>query len=323
VVEVVRKKANKIFTDARRSSSRFFFAMRILISGSSGLVGSALCDFFKKANHEIVPLFRHSHPGGIHWNPKKGKMNKEDFEGFDAIIHLAGKSVTSGWWTDKLKEEIFQSRCRDTWLLSQLLTRLDHPPQTLIVASAAGYYGNRGDELLTESSKAGKGFLADVCEKWEEATSSIEKQGIRTVHTRFGIIFSPKGGSLKKLLLPFRLGLGAIMGSGNQYISWIALEDVVHAIQYILDHGEISGPVNVVSPFPETMRSFAQKLAKALHRPLFLKIGEKPLKWLLGEMAEETVLSSIQAVPEKLQSRGYHFLFPRLEEYFEAILRSS
>lgn len=297
--------------------------MRILISGSSGLIGSALRDFFEKANHEVVPLSRQSRSEGIHWNPQTGEMNKEAFEGFDAIIHLAGKNIASGRWTEKLKEEIFQSRCRDTWLLSELLTRLDHPPQTLVVASAVGYYGSRENELLTESSEAGEGFLAEVCKKWEEATSSIEERGVRTVHTRFGIVLSPKGGTLKKLLLPFRLGLGAVIGSGNQYVSWVALEDVVHAIEYILDHSEIRGAVNVVSPSPETMRTFAQKLARTLHRPLFLKIGEKPLKCLLGEMAEEMLLASVQAIPEKLQSSGYPFRFPKLEEYFESTLRSS
>ncbi len=293
--------------------------MRILISGSTGLIGSTLYDFFKRENHEVVRLVRNPQENAVYWNPPKGEMNKEDFEGFDAIIHLAGKNIASGKWTNRLKEEIFQSRCRDTWLLSQLLTRLEKPPQTLIVASAAGYYGNRGDELLTESNGAGEGFLAGVCKKWEEATSSIESRGVRVVHTRFGVVLSPKGGALKRLLPQFRLGLGAILGSGDQYFSWVALEDVVKAVQHILDHTEISGAVNVVSPFPETMASFSKKLAKALHRPLFLRIGERPLKWMMGEMAEEMLLASVRAVPEKLQASGYTFAFPKVEDYFDTL----
>lgn len=293
--------------------------MRILISGASGLIGKALFTHFSQKGHDVVPLSRHPTQNGIYWNPKTGDLKKEDFEGFDAIFHLAGKNIAGGLWTKKVKEEIFLSRCRDTWLLSQVLVRLLHPPKTLIVASAVGIYGDRGGETLTESSPPGCGFLAEVCKKWEEATKSIENRGVRTVHTRFGVVLSPNGGMLRRLLPLFRMGLGAVVGSGDQFVSWVALEDLATAFSHILEKDSIQGPVNVVSPHPEKMADFAKKLAKGLHRPLFLKIGEKPLKWLLGQMAEEMLLASTKALPEKLEASGFTFQYPTLESYFKAL----
>ncbi|NGX38014.1 MAG: hypothetical protein K1000chlam2_01183, partial [Chlamydiae bacterium] len=250
------------------------------------------------------PLVRQrERKNAVFWSPEKGWANPHEFENFDAVIHLAGKNISSGRWTNKLKDEIFKSRCRDTWFLSQVLMRLKQPPKTLICASAVGIYG--------------EGFLAEVCQKWEEATRGIDRQKTRVLHPRFGVVLSPKGGMLKKLLPLFRLGLGAIIGSGEQYMSWVALDDVVGAISYALTTPSLEGSFNLTAPHPETNASFSKKLAKALHRPLFLRIPEKPLRFALGEMADEMLLDSTKALPEKLEKSGYNFRYPTLEEFMQ------
>jgi len=288
--------------------------LRILVSGGSGFIGSKLVSFLESGGHEVVCLTRskEKRDNSIYWDPKSAEVDKSSFEGFDAVIHLAGKNIASGIWTKKLKNEIFLSRVRDSWLLSQILLRLEKPPKTVICASAIGIFGNRGEEKLTESSPLGSGFLAEVCKKWEEATTSIESRGVRGVHPRFGLVLSSKGGTLAKLLPIFRLGLGAILGTGKQYVSWIALDDVVYGIYHALMTEELQGPVNFVSPNPVTNEEFSCSFAKSLNKPLFLRIGEKPLRFLLGEMAEEMFLSSVKAYPEKLLSTGYEFVYPAL-----------
>lgn len=295
--------------------------MRILVSGTTGLVGQALAAFLKERGHQIVSLVRGSQtPDSISWDPSSGKFNKSDFEGFDVVIHLAGKNISSGRWTEKIKKEIFLSRCRDTWLLSEILLRLKQPPKTFICASAVGYYGDRGNEVVTENSSAGSGFLADVCKKWEEACHCIEARGTRIIHTRFGAILSPKGGILRKVLPLFKLGLGAVFGDGKQFFPWIALDDVVYSINHCLTHETIRGPVNIVSPQFETFETFCQKLAKVLHRPLFLRIPVSILKIVFGEIAQEVFLPSTCAKPEKLLQSNYSFAFPELEKALKHML---
>lgn len=275
--------------------------------------------FLLTQGHEVVPLIR-----GRDWQSQKGEFEKSSFENFDAVIHLAGKNIASGRWTNKLKDEIFKSRARDTWFLAQILSRLDNPPKTLIVASACGIYGDRGDEILHDTSPPGEGFLSTVCKKWEEATQIVEEKGLRTIHTRFGLILSPDGGVLKKLLPLFKLGLGAIIGSGKQYVPWIALDDVLGAIEHILVNESIHGAVNFTSPNSETMESFCKKLAKALHRPLFFRIPTSLVKAGLGEMGKEMLLPSCNAMPDKLLESGYLFKYPRLEETLNnSFIRSS
>lgn len=295
--------------------------MRILVSGTSGLVGQALVPFLKERGHQIVSLVRgYPTSDSIAWDPASGKFNKRDFEGFDAVIHLAGKNISSGRWTEKVKKEIFLSRCRDTWLLSEILHRLEKPPKTFVCASAVGYYGDRGNEVVTESASAGSGFLADVCKKWEEASHCLEVCGTRIVHTRFGAIISPKGGILRKVLPLFKLGLGAIFGDGKQFFPWISLDDVLNSIYHCLTHETIRGPVNIVSPEFETFETFCQKLAKTLHRPLFLRIPSPILTMVFGEIAKEVFLPSTCAKPEKLLQSGYSFAFPELEKALEHML---
>lgn len=262
--------------------------MRILISGSTGLVGSALIPYLKNSGHQIVRLVRQNY----------------DVDGFDAVIHLAGSNIATRW-TPEVKREILSSRVDTTLILSKKLSELTNPPKVFICASAIGIYG--------------EGFLATVCKEWEAATLPAKKRGIRCVNARFGIILDPKGGALAKMLVPFRLGLGTILGSGEQYMSWIALEDVIHGLHHVLMNETLEGPIDFTAPNPVTNRVFSEELAKALHRPLFLKIGERTLRFLFGEMADEMLLSSARVLPEKLIQSGYHFLYPTLSRFFSNI----
>lgn len=296
--------------------------LKILISGSGGFVGKALVPFLEAAGHEITSLSRgkgSKEDGKIFWDPDTGTLHKEDFEDFDAVIHLAGKNIASGRWTKKRKQEFFLSRCRDTWLLSQVLLRLYRPPKTLISASAIGIYGNRGKEILTEESARGRGFLADLCVKWEEATIPIANRGTRVVNTRFGTILGRSGGMLGKMIPLFKLGLGGYFGSGQQIISWVAFDDVVGAINHALHTDTLEGPVNITAPHPVSQREFVKILAKKFHRPAFCHIPGWALKILVGkEMAEEMLLSGSYVLPEKLLKTGYQFKYPTLEEALES-----
>lgn len=294
--------------------------MKILISGSTGLIGSKLADLLRSEGHEVVPLVRKRCPGSIWWNPETGEFDKEQLEGFDAVIHLAGENIAARRWTPAQKEKLFLSRSRATWLLAQILTRLKTPPKTLITASACGFYGNRGDECLTEASAKGEGFLADLCSKWEGATEAAEKQGIRVVHARFGMILSAEGGALKKMLLPFRLGLGGRLGNGEQFVSWVTLDDATSALYYALVKQDVSGAINFSAPTPIRQKEFAKTLAKKLNRPAFFTIPAPVLRLLLGEMADELLLSSQNVYPERLLASGYTFKHPTLDSALASLL---
>ena len=293
--------------------------LKILVSGTTGLVGGAMRAFLLSHGHHVIQLVRgdkRKAEDTVVWNPMKGKVPLSDLEGFDAVIHLAGKNITSRKWNEKVKKEIFQSRCRDTWLLAEGLSRLKSPPKTFICASAVGIYGNRGDETLTEKSAPGKGFLADTCVQWERAASRVEERGVRRVSTRFGVILSPKGGMVARMLPIFRMGLGAIVGSGKQYMPWVALEDVLGSIYHCLMTEKIKGGVNVVSPGLETNETFSRKLAKGLHRPLFLRLNASLLRFVMGEMADELLLASTKCLPKILEESGYIFCYPTLSSCF-------
>ncbi|MBS0629983.1 MAG: TIGR01777 family oxidoreductase [Verrucomicrobia bacterium] len=284
--------------------------LRILVTGSSGLVGEALIPFLISLGHKVTCLVRQKNiPNTLYWDPERVLI--PEIVGFDVVIHLSGQSVASRW-TDKIKQEILSSRVKSTLLLSKALAK--SPPKLFICASAVGFYGNRGDEVLTENSPPGSGFLASVVQQWEAATEPAKMRGIRCVHARFGTILSKRGGALPKMMFPFRLGLGTIFGSGTQYMSWIAIEDVLKGIEHLI-HSNLEGAVNFTSPNPVTNRSFCEQLAKALHRPLLFRIGERPLKWFLGEMAEEMLLTSERVMPEKLVQSGYQFSYPTLSRF--------
>jgi uncharacterized protein (TIGR01777 family) len=241
-------------------------------------------------------------------------------DGFDAVVHLAGENIAAGRWTESVKERIRKSRVDGTQLLSRALARLKQPPRAVVQASAVGFYGNRGDESLTESSPRGQGFLPAVCVAWEAAAEPAEKQGIRVVFLRFGVILSRKGGALKKMLLPFRLGVGGVIGDGSQYMSWITLDDAVAAIQHALSTEGLRGPVNVVSPQPVTNRGFTRTLGRALGRPTVFPMPAFAARLAFGEMADALLLSSQRVLPDRLLGSGYSFRHPDLEPALRHVL---
>jgi len=281
--------------------------MKILISGSSGLIGKALSAEMKAAGHEIVALPRTFD-------------NPIDFTGVDAVVHLAGESIASGRWTSEKKRRIRESRIRGTKQLSEQLASSKSKPSVFISASAIGYYGDRDDEILDESSALGVGFLPEVCKEWEEATRSAESAGIRTVHIRTGIVLSRTGGALKQMLPAFKFGGGGRMGSGTQYMSWISLKDEVSIIRYLIDNPTISGSVNLVSPNPVTNMEFAKTLGKIIKRPTILPMPAFAARLLFGEMADALLLSSARVYPDKLISSGYEFSHPTLESALRSVL---
>jgi uncharacterized protein (TIGR01777 family) len=284
--------------------------MRILVSGASGLVGSAVVRRFAPPNDEVIRLVRREPRFGapeVRWDPSAGTISDEGLEGLDAVVHLAGESVAAGRWTAAKKDRIRKSRVEGTRLLAQTLAGLRRPPKVLVSASAIGVYGNRGEEELDEASPPGSGFLASVCRDWEAATEPAKQAGIRVILARLGVVLASEGGALGRMLSLFRYGLGGRLGNGRQYMSWISLDDAVGAVRFLLENDAPSGPVNVVSPNPATNREFTAALGRALHRPTFLPVPALALRIALGEMAEEMLLSSARVLPRKLVQVGYPF----------------
>ncbi len=289
--------------------------MRILVSGASGFIGRPLVQFFRDQGDEVIRLVRNRAvlSDEIGWE----RLEKERF---DAVVNLAGESIFSLRWTSAKKEKILQSREQSAFRLSKILAQSPRPPRVFLSASALGYYGDRGEETIDEASSKGKGFLAEVAFRWEEACASVSKNGVRIVHPRFGIVLGKGGGALQKMLLPYRLGLGAILGDGRQWISWIALEDVLSSIYFALTHPIIEGPYIAASPGPVRQEEFASKLAELLHRPLFLRLPRQLLQFGLGQVADELLLTSLKAHPEKLLSAGFQFVKPSLDTALQASL---
>ncbi|HEV3136677.1 MAG TPA: TIGR01777 family oxidoreductase [Pirellulales bacterium] len=289
--------------------------MKILISGASGLIGSSLAFALDAAGHSLNRLVRDESRGAagdVVWNPATGAIAASALAPFDAIVHLAGESIAAGRWTAEKKERIRASRVHGTRVLAEALAKLPPRPRTLMSASAIGFYGNRDDELLDESSSPGNDFLAEVCQSWEAAAEPAAKAGVRVVHPRFGVVLSGQGGALKKMLLPFRLGLGGRIGSGRQYMSWVALDDVVGAIIHALDAAALRGAVNVVAPNPVTNLEFTKTLGRVLSRPTIFPMPAVVARAAFGEMADALLLSSQRVRPAKLQAAGYAFKFPTL-----------
>jgi uncharacterized protein len=296
---------------------------RILISGVSGLIGSALVPFLESHVYEVTRLVRNQPRSSteLQWDPMQ-PIPPALVSGFDAVIHLSGENV-AGRWTTAKKRRIRESRVISTRNLSQAITVAARKPQIFVCASAIGYYGTRGDEILAEESAPGSGFLAGVCHEWEEATSPTLDAGIRTVNLRIGIVLSEFGGALKQMLLPFRLGLGGPIGNGRQWWSWIHLDDLVAAVWHILQNSTdgLSGPVNLVSPNPVTNAEFTQTLARALHRPALLPVPAFVARLAFGELANEGLLASARVKPEKLLPSGFNFQFPELGEALSRIVQ--
>ena len=298
--------------------------MKVLVSGASGLVGSALIPFLTTGGHRVTRLVRTDGTSGgdgeLAWSPAAGTIDRVGLEGFDAVVHLAGENIAAGRWTPERKRRIRDSRVRGTRLLCEALAQCTQPPTVFVGASAIGYYGDRGDETLTEDSAAGAGFLAEVCRDWEAATAGLSDAGIRTALLRIGVVLSPAGGALKKMHFPFQLGLGGVIGAGTQYMSCIAVDDVIGAIQHAITHDEISGPINTVCPEAVTNREYTRTLGTVLGRPTFFPVPAFAARIALGEMADALLLASTRVEPRALRQTGYEFRYPRLESALRHVL---
>jgi uncharacterized protein len=289
-----------------RTSARHRSSDRILISGSSGFIGRALIGQLTASGYTVVPLLRgRSSPGSPHWNPGSGILNPAVVSGFDTVIHLAGEPVV-GRWTDAKKCRILESRVWGTNELATALAAAEAPPRVFLCASGINYYGNQGDVVLDEDAPLGKGFLAKVCDAWEGACQPLANIA-RIVNLRIGVVLSPHGGTMSKVLPIFRLGLGGVVAGGHGYISWISLKDLLRAVEYLINADQLAGPINIVSPHAVTARRFSEAIAKAVGRTALISVPSWPVRLLLGEMAEETILGSVRAFPKKLTDAGFEF----------------
>lgn len=304
--------------------------MKVLVTGSTGLVGEALVEALKVKNHHVTRLVRRRRGSGdaeIVWDPAKNQLNAKDLEGFDAVIHLAGANIAGGRWTPEYKQVLRDSRVVSTKLLSEAFAKLDNPPKSFISASAVGYYGNRKNEKLTEVSDSGKGFLPALCRDWEAATEPAKKLGIRVINYRLGIVLSRYGGALKAMYWPFRLGVaGNLSLCGKQHMSWITLQDAVGGLIHCLENEQIAGPVNATAPNPVDNATFTATLRKELIPailPMHYWTPPAPgpaVELLLGEMGKELLLADIEALPVRLTETGYIFKSQTLKQALTAVL---
>jgi len=288
---------------------------RVAISGASGLVGSALAARLRALGHDVRPLVRRGptdNADEIYWDPVAGDIESEKLEGLDAIVNLAGESIAAGRWTAKRKARIRDSRVLGTSLIAEALARMTDPPRVWVNASAIGFYGNRGDEPLDETSAPGTGFLAETTREWEAATAAAERAGVRVVKPRIGVVLAAAGGALARMLPAFRFGLGGRLGPGDQPMSWIALADVVGVMHFALTEPELKGPVNTVAPAPVTNAEFTRSLGRVLGRPTLFAVPEPLLRLALGEMGQELLLGGARVFPRALQNAGYTFRLPEL-----------
>jgi uncharacterized protein (TIGR01777 family) len=299
--------------------------MKILVSGSSGLIGSAVVRQLTARGHYVVRLVRGNPDrsrGDIQWDPTTGRIERAALEKLDAVVHLAGEPIF-GLWTAEKKRRIHRSRVQATEFLMEALVGLSHRPRVVVSASGTGFYGSRGDDWLTESSAPGQGFLATLAQEWEKATELAINAGIRVVNLRIGVVLSASGGALKIMLPAFRLGLGGPIGNGRQYMSWIALDDLTEVIGFVIENESLQGPINAVAPHPVTNREFAKALGAVLNRPAWLPAPAFLLRLLPGGFAEETVLASQRVEPAKLKKAGFEFSYPDLPSALSHCLRGT
>ena len=287
--------------------------MEVLVSGATGMIGSALITELEAKGHTVRRLTRRPRSeGDIRWDPEGGTIDG-DLSGTGAVVHLAGESIAEGRWTEEKKRRILQSRQKGTRLLAEKVAELSEPPSVMVSVSATGYYGDRGNELLTEESEPGDLFLSEVCREWEAAADPAREAGIRVVHPRLGIVLSTEGGALGTTLPIFKLGGGGKIGSGRQYWSWVSLDDVIGALVHALETEDLSGPVNVVTTDPPTNAEYTKVLGKVLGRPTFLTVPASAARLGLGEIADELLLASARVEPVRLQETGYEFRYPELD----------
>ncbi len=290
--------------------------MRVAITGAGGLVGRELAAFLTSGGHEVIRLVRAKAdiaPDQAHWSPSTGEIAAQALEGLDAVVHLAGENIASGRWNPERKRKIHASRVDGTSLLARTLAGLKVKPKTLISASAIGYYGNRGNTVTDEDSEHGAGFLSDVCRAWEAAAEPAAAAGIRVVNLRIGVVLSARGGALAKMRTPFKFGVGGVVGNGEQFMSWIMLDDLVGAIHFALQNTALEGAVNATAPAPVNNREFTKTLGAVLGRPTLLPLPTAAVRVLFGEMGEELLLSGAQVLPHKLTEAGFSFEHPDLK----------
>ena len=295
--------------------------MHVAITGSHGLIGRELTPFLTTGGHRITALVRgEASPGQVSWDPRADSFDASALDGVDGVVHLAGENIAAARWTEGHKQRVFQSRVHSTRVLCEGLARLPSPPRVLVSASAIGLYGDRGDEILDEDSSSGNGFLARVAREWEAATEPAAAAGIRVVQVRLGVVLSPKGGALAKMLTPFKMGVGGAIGSGRQYWSWISIDDAASAIHHALLTDSVCGPVNVVAPDPVTNAAFTKTLGRVLSRPSIARVPAWAARIAFGEMADELLLASTRVHPTRLLDSAYEFRHDSLEDALRHVL---
>ena len=296
--------------------------MKVLVSGATGFIGRALCSALKTNGHQVASLVRRRGSGSndeVFWDPTQGQIELDKLNNLDAVIHLAGEPVV-GRWSERKKAAIYDSRVQGTQLLVDSLKKLQNPPSIFLSASAIGFYGDTGFKCVDEASPQGEGFLAHVSADWEAASAPLAASGMRVAHMRIGLVLSPKGGALQRMLPPFKFGLGGILGSGKQAMSWIALDDLVAAFLYVLSNEALDGPFNLVAPQAVSNYEFTKTLGRVLRRPTFFPVPAFVLKFLLGEMAESLFLGSSCVRPTRLIKAGFSFKYPKLDAALEHLL---
>ena len=298
-------------------------SLHVAVTGASGLIGTMLRKSLAEAGHRVTALVRHPPgPGEIRWDPSGNGLDPALLRGVDAVVHLAGENLAEGRWTEDRKRKILESRKLGTRLLAEAMARAPEGPRTLVSASAIGYYGERGDQELTEASPPGTGFLPEVCVAWEAATAPAAEAGVRVVRVRTGLLLTPAGGLLQRILLPFRLFVGGRLGDGRQWMSWISAADLLRVYRQALE-GDLSGPVNAVAPGAVRNEEFTRVLARVLHRPAVMVVPKTALRVVYGEMADEAILASTRALPSVLQgASGFQFEYPRLEPALKHLLQA-
>jgi uncharacterized protein (TIGR01777 family) len=297
--------------------------MKVVVTGASGLVGSALVASLESEGHDVIRLVRRAPAGARErqWDPN-GEPNPSLVEGADAVVHLAAETIT-GWWTQRKKERILDSRVKGTRMIAESIARAQNKPKAFLSASGVGFYGHRKDEVLTEQSSNGRGFLADLAREWEAATKPASQAGVRVVQLRISVVLSKHGGALPQMLPPFKIGLGGKVGNGKQYWPWITLDDVVGAIRFAMSNESLSGPVNLCAPQQTTNKEFTKAIGRVLKKPTIFPLPSVAVTLLLGEMGQEALLISERVEPVKLKQSGFQFEHPNIDEALRSVLLGS